>query len=72
MTLKALSEKIGEAQNKKYILASLSQKLRNETITYKEIFQKYHLHLWNYLRTLAYIYPVEFKIFFLVSIFQKA
>lgn len=37
MTLKELAAKIGEAQNKTYSLASLSQKLRNETISYKEI-----------------------------------
>lgn len=37
ITLKQLAEKIGEVQNKKYSLASLSQKLRNETISYKEI-----------------------------------
>ena len=37
MTLKQLAQKIGEAQNKEYSLASLSQKLRNETISYKEI-----------------------------------
>ena len=37
MTLKELAKKIGEAQNKNYSLASLSQKLRNETISYKEV-----------------------------------
>ena len=37
MTLKELAQKIGEIQNKTYSLASLSQKLRNETISYKEI-----------------------------------
>lgn len=37
MTLKELAQKIGEIQNKKYSLASLSQKLRKETISYKEI-----------------------------------
>lgn len=37
ITLKQLAEKIGEVQNKKYSLASLSQKLRNETISYKKI-----------------------------------
>lgn len=37
MTLKQLAQKIGEVQNKDYSLASLSQKLRNETISYKEI-----------------------------------
>lgn len=37
MTLKQLAQKIGEAQNKQYSLASLSQKLRNETISYKEV-----------------------------------
>ena len=37
MTLKELAQKIGEAQNKNYSLASLSQKLRNETISYKEV-----------------------------------
>ena len=37
MTLKELAQKIGEAQNKNYSLASLSQKLRKETISYKEI-----------------------------------
>lgn len=37
ITLKELAEKIGKAQNKNYSLASLSQKLRNETISYKEV-----------------------------------
>ena len=37
ITLKQLAQKIGEIQNKNYSLASLSQKLRNETISYKEI-----------------------------------
>ena len=37
MTLKQLAEMIGKKQNKNYSLASLSQKLRNETISYKEI-----------------------------------
>ena len=37
MTLKQLAEMIGKVQNKNYSLASLSQKLRNETISYKEI-----------------------------------
>lgn len=37
MTLKELAQKIGEVQNKNYSLASLSQKLRKETISYKEI-----------------------------------
>lgn len=37
MTLKELAEQIGKCQNKKYSLASLSQKLRNETISYKEV-----------------------------------
>lgn len=37
MTLKELAEQIGKFQNKKYSLASLSQKLRNETISYKEV-----------------------------------
>lgn len=37
LTLKELAARIGEAQNKKYSLGSLSQKLRNETISYKEI-----------------------------------
>ena len=37
MTLKELAEQIGKYQNKNYSLASLSQKLRNETISYKEI-----------------------------------
>ncbi|MBR1753850.1 hypothetical protein IJ732_03355 [bacterium] len=37
MTLKQLAELIGKYQNKNYSLASLSQKLRNETISYKEI-----------------------------------
>ena len=37
ITLKELAQKIGEVQNKNYSLASLSQKLRKETITYKEI-----------------------------------
>ena len=37
MTLKQLAELIGKNQNRTYSLASLSQKLRNETISYKEI-----------------------------------
>ena len=37
ITLKELAKKIGEVQKKNYSLASLSQKLRNETITYKEV-----------------------------------
>ena len=37
ITLKELAKKIGEAQNKNYSLASLSQKLCNETISYKEV-----------------------------------
>lgn len=37
MTLKQLAEQIGKLQNKNYSLASLSQKLRNETISYKEV-----------------------------------
>ena len=37
LLLKQLAQKIGEIQNKNYYLASLSQKLRNETISYKEI-----------------------------------
>lgn len=37
LTLKELAEKIGEAENKSYSLASLSQKLRKETISYKEV-----------------------------------
>jgi len=37
MTLKQLAELIGKNQNRIYSLASLSQKLRNETISYKEI-----------------------------------
>ncbi len=37
ITLKSLAQKIGMAQNKNYSLASFSQKLRNETISYKEI-----------------------------------
>ena len=37
MTLKELAQKIGDVQNKTYSLASLSQKLRKETISYKEV-----------------------------------
>ncbi len=37
MTLKELAEQIGRYRNKNYSLASLSQKLRNETISYKEV-----------------------------------
>jgi len=37
MTLTKLAEEIGKSQNKKYSLASLSQKLCNETISYKEV-----------------------------------
>ena len=37
LTLKELAQKIGEVQNKNYSLASLSQKLCKETITYKEV-----------------------------------
>ncbi len=37
MTLTQLAAQIGKLQNKRYSLASLSQKLCNETITYKEV-----------------------------------
>ena len=37
MTLKELASQIGQYKNKNYSLASLSQKLRNETISYKEV-----------------------------------
>jgi len=37
ITLKELAEKIGRVQNKNYSLASLSQKLCRETISYKEV-----------------------------------
>ena len=37
MTMTQLAQKIGKAQNKNYSLASLSQKLCNETISYKEV-----------------------------------
>lgn len=37
MTLTELATKIGERLKKPYSLASLSQKLRNGTISYKEI-----------------------------------
>ena len=37
ITLKELARRIGEMQNKQYSLASLSQKLRKETISYKEV-----------------------------------
>ena len=37
MTLKELATLIGQYRNKSYSLASLSQKLRNETISYKEV-----------------------------------
>lgn len=37
MTLTELAAKLGEKRNKRYSLNNLSQKLRNETITYKEI-----------------------------------
>ena len=37
MTLKELAEQIGKYKNKNYSLASLSQKLRNESISYKEV-----------------------------------
>lgn len=37
MTLTQLAQEIGRSQNKEYSLASLSQKLRNETISYKEV-----------------------------------
>ena len=46
MTLKQLAQKIGEVQNKDYSLASLSQKLRNETISYKGI--KLIAEIWGY------------------------
>lgn len=46
MTLKQLAELIGKTNGKKYSLASLSQKLRNETISYKEI--KLIAHLLGY------------------------
>lgn len=37
MTLTELAGAIGKSQNRKYSLASLSQKLCNETISYKEV-----------------------------------
>ena len=37
LTLTELSEKMGERLGRKYSLASLSQKLRNGTIPYKEV-----------------------------------
>ena len=37
ITLKQLAKMIGDHENKNYSLASLSQKLRNETISYREI-----------------------------------
>ncbi len=37
ITLKELAFRIGEIEGKNYSLASLSQKLRNETISYKEV-----------------------------------
>lgn len=39
ITLKELAKRIGELENKNYSLASLSQKLRNETISYREVKQ---------------------------------
>ena len=37
LTLTELAEKMGERLGRKYSLASLSQKLRNGTIPYKEV-----------------------------------
>ena len=37
LTLSKLAEKMGEKLGRKYSLASLSQKLRNGTISYKEV-----------------------------------
>lgn len=37
LTLTKLAEKMGEKLGRKYSLASLSQKLRNGTISYKEV-----------------------------------
>ncbi len=37
ITLTELARKIGIIENKKYSLNNLSQKLRNETVSYKEI-----------------------------------
>ncbi len=37
ITLKELAKKIGEVENKNYSLASLSQKLCKETISYREV-----------------------------------
>lgn len=37
MTLTTLANKMGEKLGRKYSLASLSQKLRNGTISYKEV-----------------------------------
>jgi transposase len=37
MTLTDLANEMGKKMGRKYSLASLSQKLRNETISYKEI-----------------------------------
>lgn len=37
MTLTTLAQKMGEKLGRKYSLASLSQKLRNGTISYREV-----------------------------------
>ncbi len=37
LTLKFVAEELGKRQNKKYTLANLSNKLRNETVTYREM-----------------------------------
>ncbi|MBQ3819073.1 LLM class flavin-dependent oxidoreductase [bacterium] len=37
LSLKFISEELGKKLNKQYSLANLSNKLRNETITYREM-----------------------------------
>ena len=37
LTLKYIANELGKRQNKDYSLANLSNKLRNETITYREM-----------------------------------
>ncbi len=37
LTLKYIAEELGKILNKQYTLANLSNKLRNETITYREM-----------------------------------
>lgn len=60
LTLTKLSEKMGEKLGRKYSLASLSQKLRNGTITYKEI--RLIAEILNYKIVFYDIHEKKFKL----------